>query len=112
MERDLLAFLAVGADRFLHSPHRYPYPDALQFALNQLSNLMLLRDQPYPQTLTEVLQLFERPLKEWWPLEDLPSGIDPDFPLIDAGDLDEQISEFLESYDLSTNASLSNIQMA
>lgn len=110
MENSLFIYLAVGLEKLAQGSHKYPYPRELQYALNILSQTMLRRGQPYPPTITKVLQLFEHDLNTWWPLDTLPEGIDRDFPLLDEGTLDEQVLEYLGRLALSDEASLQSIQ--
>lgn len=103
----LFVYLTVGLLEFARNRFGYPYPPILQFALNQLAMRMILRhhknpsNPQYPSSIRQVLQLFQKKLCTWWP-GDLPSGIDPDLPLlrdplIDESSLDEQVLNFLEN---------------
>lgn len=107
LPEDVFSYLAIGLAKYAENDNRYPYPDELSYALNQLSLVMLAK---YPSTITKVFQLFETPLEQWWP-GTLPSGIEPRFELLYEGELDEQVIEFLLEYELPTNATLRDIQL-
>ena len=64
----------------------------------------------YPGTITDLFELFEKPLERWWP-GTLPSEIDPRFELLCEGALDEQVIEFLLEYKLPAEATLQDIQV-
>src|SRR5712691_6456342 len=100
-------YLAIGLAKYTESEQKYPYPDELFYGLNQLSLAMLTT---YPSTITELFELFETPLEQWWPGA-LPPGIDPRFELLYEGDLDEQVVEFLLEYKFPVEATLQDLQI-
>ncbi len=54
-------YLAIGLAKYAESEQKYPYPDELSYALNQLSLAMLTA---YPSTITGLFELFEKPLEQ------------------------------------------------
>ena len=85
LSEDVFPYLAIGLAKYVESEQKYPYPDELSYALNQLSLAMLTT---YPSTITYLFDLFETPLEQWWPGTP-PPGIDPRFELLYEGGLDE-----------------------
>jgi len=104
---EVFPYLAIGLAKYVESEQKYPYPDELSYALNQLSLAMLIT---YPSTITDLFELFEKPLEQWWPSTP-PPGIDPRFELLYEGALDEQVVEFLLEYKLPAEATLQDIQV-
>ena len=93
MNIDIFPYLVVGLAEFMEKQERsYPYPDSLRYSLNKLS-LAFLSD--YPKTIDGLLQLFTKPLDEWWPGES-PSDFDPDEPLIENSELSFEAITYLE----------------
>jgi len=107
LQEDDFSFLVIGLAKYIEGGQKYPYPRELQYALHQLSAAMLTR---YPMTITDLLRLFERPLEQWW-IGTLPTTIDPRFELLDEGDLDEQVTDYLLEYELSGRETLQDIQV-
>jgi hypothetical protein len=107
LPENVFPYLAIGLAKYTESDRKYPYPDELFFALNQLSLAMLTT---YPSTITDLFELFEKPLDQWWPGV-LPVGIDPRFELLYEGELDEQVVEFLLEYQLPEKATLQDLQI-
>ncbi len=107
-DRDLFIHLGVGLAALIEQDRPYPYPVAFRFALNGLARRALENDRPFPETVPDFLEKCQRPLKEWWygDVADLPPQIDPDFPLLLEGVLDEQLDDFLTTYDLSGRKTL------
>ena len=86
-------YLVIGLAEFLEKQERsYPYPKALQYSLNKLS-LDLRAD--YPKTMSGVIQLFAKPLCDWWP-DEWPSEFGQDEPLIEDNDLSFEAVSYLE----------------
>ncbi|GLV59824.1 hypothetical protein KDH_66480 [Dictyobacter sp. S3.2.2.5] len=100
-------YLAIGLAKYVESKQKYPYPDELFYALNQLSLAML---GTYPGTIADLFELFEKPLEQWWPGAPL-TGIDPRFELLYNNELDEQVVEFLLEYQLPEKATLRDVQI-
>src|SRR6266566_8034233 len=107
LPEEIFPYLAIGLAKYVESEQKYPYPDELSYALNQLSLAMLTT---YPSTITGLFELFEKPLDLWWPGMP-PPGIDPRFELLYEGALDEQVIEFLLEYKLPAEATLRDIQI-
>jgi hypothetical protein len=107
LSEDVFPYLAIGLAKYVESEQKYPYPEELSYALNQLSLAMLTT---YPSTITDLFELFEKPLEQWWP-GTLPSGIDPRFELLYESLLDEQVLEYLLEYQLPAEATLQDIQV-
>src|SRR6266699_3025540 len=107
LPEEIFPYLAIGLAKYVESEQKYPYPDELSYALNQLSLAMLTT---YPSTITGLFELFEKPLDLWWPGMP-PPGIDPRFELLYEGALDEQVIEFLLEYKLPAEATLQDIQV-
>lgn len=112
MKSDSFPYLVVGLAQFLEKEDRcYPYPDALRYGLNHLSLGMLSH---YPKTLHGLIQLFAKPLREWWP-GDLPSDFEPTAPLlIEDNELSVEAENYLEKMseqdNLAFQDSLSRIE--
>src|SRR5438876_9172880 len=64
LQEDVFPHLVIGLTKFIESGQKYPYPHELHYALHHLSAAMLTK---YPGTITDLLQLFEQPLEQWWP---------------------------------------------
>ena len=108
LPENVFPYLAIGLAKYIEGDRKYPYPDELFYALNQLSLVMLTT---YPPTITGLFEIFEKPLEQWWPSDTLPTGIDPRFELLYEGELDEQIVEFLDEYQLPEKATLQDLQI-
>src|SRR5690348_10180987 len=65
----------------------------------------------FPTTITDLFELFARPLEQWWPDEKLPTGIDPSFELLYEGELDEQVVDFLLEYKFPAEATPDDLQI-
>src|SRR5438132_2953803 len=107
LPEEVFPYLALGLAKYTESEQKYPYPDELFYALNQLSLAML---GTYPGTITDLFELFEKSLEQWWPGTP-PTGIDPRFELLYEGELDEQVVEFLLEYKLPEKATLRYLQI-
>src|SRR5947209_642846 len=107
LPEEVFPYLAIGLAKYLEGEQKYPYPVELSYALNQLSLAMLTT---YPSTITGLFELFEKPLEQWWPGMP-PAGIDPRFELLNEGELDEQVVDFLLEYQLPAEATLQDIQV-
>lgn len=112
MNTEVFPYLVIGLAEFLEREERsYPHPDSLRYSLNNLS-LALLSN--YPKTMDGLIQLFMKPLEEWWPGE-YPSDFEPGEALIDDGDLSFEAMTYLEKLseqdNLSFRDSLSRIEM-
>ena len=64
LPEEVFPYLAIGLAKYVEGEQKYPYPDELSYALNQLSLAMLTT---YPGTITDLFELFEKPLERWWP---------------------------------------------
>lgn len=107
LPEEVFPYLAIGLAKYTDNEQKYPYPDELFYALNQLSLVML---GTYPNTITDLFELFEQPLEQWWP-GTLPAGVDPRFELLYEGTLDEQVVEFLLEYQIPDKATLRDLQI-
>jgi hypothetical protein len=107
IQEDVFSHLVIGLTKYIENGRKYPYPQELFYALHHLSAAMLTK---YPGTITDLLQVFELPLEQWWP-GTLPSGIDPRFELLFEGELDEQVTDLLLEYELSGSEALQDIQV-
>jgi len=107
LSKEVFPYLAIGLAKYIESGQKYPYPDELFHAMNQLSLVML---DSYPSTITGLFELFEKPLEQWWP-STLPPEIDPRFELLYEDTLDEQVIEFLLEYKLPAETTLQDIQI-
>ncbi len=108
LPENVFPYLALGLAKYAEREQKYPYPPELLYALNQLSLTMLTA---FPRTISDIFELFEKPLEQWWPGDTLPPGIDPRFELLYEGDLDEQVIEFLLEYNLPSGTTLQDIQV-
>lgn len=107
LPEEVFPYLTIGLAKYVESEQKYPYPEELFHALNQLSLAMLTT---YPSTITGLFELFEKPLEQWWP-GILPPEIDPRFELLYEGALDEQVVDYLLEYKLPAEATLQDIQI-
>ncbi len=112
MNTDVFPYLVIGLAEFMEKQERsYPYPDTLRYGLNKLS-LALLSD--YPKTMGGIIQLFRKPLGEWWRGE-FPSGFEPDESLIEDSELSFESIAYLERLseqdNISFRDSLSRVEM-
>jgi transcriptional regulator with XRE-family HTH domain len=107
-DQDVFIHLAVGLAALVEQDRPYPYPAALRFALNGLARRALEIGKPFPETVQDFLKKCERPVKDWWygNLVNLPPQIDPRYPLLLEGVLDEQLDAFLTTYDLTGRKAL------
>lgn len=108
LPENVFSYLALGLAKYAEREQKYPYPPELLYALNQLSLAMLTA---FPRTISDLFELFAKPLEQWWPSDTLPVGIDPRFELLYEGELDEQVIEFLLEYKLPTGATLQDLQV-
>jgi hypothetical protein len=108
LPENVFSYLALGLAKYAEREQKYPYPPELFYALNQLSLAMLTA---FPRTISDLFELFAKPLEQWWPSDTLPVGIDPRFELLYEGELDEQVIEFLLEYKLSAGATLQDLQV-
>ena len=84
MKAEIFPYLAIGLAKFFEKQdRRYPYPDSLQYSLN---NIALALSSKYPKTMKGLILLFEKPLNEWWS-DELPNNFDPNMPLLEDGEL-------------------------
>ncbi|MBA2395335.1 MAG: hypothetical protein H0V70_21610 [Ktedonobacteraceae bacterium] len=108
LPENVFPYLALGLAKYAERGQKYPYPPELFYALNHLSLAMLAA---FPRTISDLFELFAKPLEQWWPGDTLPPGIDPRFELLYEGELDEQVIEFLLEYDLPAGATLQDLQV-
>jgi len=108
----LFALLASGLVEWAEKDYGYPYPSTFQLALNRLAVLMANRAQPIPSSLSTMIELFEQPLRAWWPAQivSLPLEIDPNLPLLYDGLPDEQLIEFIAEHKFPKSASPQTLQ--
>ena len=93
MKPDIFPYLVIGLAKFLEQKERnYPYPEVLHYSLNRLS-LDLRSD--YPKTTSGLIELFAKPLCDWWPGE-LTSEFDRDEPLIEDNQLSFEAMIYLD----------------
>jgi hypothetical protein len=112
LKADIFPYLVIGLAKFLEKPVRkYPYPDPLRYSLNHLS---LALAPNYPKTTNGLIDLFSKPLSDWWPIE-LPAMFDPKEPLVEDNDLSFEAMSYLENLHEQDNAafqgSLSQIDL-
>lgn len=108
VEYETFIYLAVGLACWLEQQSPYPYPGPLQRALNGLALMALQSGKSFPSSFTELYQLLHKPIAEWWfgKLNHFPHDINPEFPLLYEGILDDQINDWLETYDMMANQTL------
>lgn len=107
----VMPHLAVGLAELVEKGFSYPYPPALQRAMNSLAILMPLNGRYFPANIHSAFLLFEQPVGEWWPGA-LPPELDGRLPLLDFGRLDEQVAAYLFEHELDNleGQSVSQIQ--
>jgi len=106
LPENVFPYLALGLAKYAESEKKYPYPSELSYALHHLALAML---SAFPRTITDLFELFSKPLEQWWPDEKLPPGVDPRFELLFEGGLDEQVVEFLLEYNFPAEATLKDL---
>lgn len=93
MKAEIFPYLAIGLAKFFEKQdRRYPYPDSLQYSLN---NIALALSSKYPKTMKGLILLFEKPLNEWWS-DELPNNFDPNMPLLEDGELSFELIAYLD----------------
>lgn len=104
-ESETFIYLSIGLASWIQQQKPYPYPEVFQRGLNGLSLLALQTRKTFPTSFTELYRLFHKPIAEWWfgKVSNLPNDINPEFPLLYEGLLDDQVSDWLESYNLGSN---------
>lgn len=83
--------LVVGLDKCLRQRILYPYPAELQYVMNNLSLCMT----DYPKTFSELLRMFEKPVKDWWCGGEVPDSFDQRLRLVYMGQITEAVEDFL-----------------
>jgi REase associating with pPIWI_RE/pPIWI_RE three-gene island domain Y len=111
LQADIFTYLLIGLGEFMEKERRpYPYPDALRYGMNHLS---LQLSQDFPKTINGLLQLFAKPVQDWWPWE-LPQGFASQAPLIEDDNLSYEAANYLdklsEQDDVAMQVSLSQIE--
>lgn len=92
---DVFTYLAAGLIAFAERGWQYPYPPTLERARGELTGANLLQGAYKFQSMSDFLRMLHQPLKSWWPLAEMPSGIDPDLYVLDT---DLQIATHVEDY--------------
>jgi hypothetical protein len=95
-------YLAVGLYQLQTRAKLYPYPPVFEYGLNLLAAKVGVG---FPPTLRGILEIFQRPISEWWRDEfgPLPVEIDQRFSLLEAGSqiyLHEQLEDYLFNFQL------------
>lgn len=119
-EHELFLHLAVGLAQLSRQGFSHALPKSLRRALDGLWALAIEQGKGtpiLPSSLIKTLQLFQEPVRIWWPgsIHAIPDDIDPDLPLLwDAfavgqGNvaLHEQVLDFLLENDLLRQRDLS-----
>lgn len=81
----------VGLAKLLKQDCLYPHPDLLRRACNQLS--LHMKEVRYPRTMAGLFDLFERPVKSWYPFR-VPHSFDSDFGVMYNGQLSEEAAQY------------------
>lgn len=97
MQNLIFPLLIVGLDKYLRQAAPYPYPAELQHAMNMLA---AKRSVIFPIMFKAFLNQLEQPIEEWYPDDDLPSGLDRRFAILSDGALHEVAEQYLIETDL------------
>ncbi|HNT24168.1 MAG TPA: hypothetical protein PKM21_07380 [Anaerolineales bacterium] len=90
-----LTYLVAGLVAFSESDWQYPYPSTLSRARGLLYGALIEKGKWKFQSMSEFIKLVQTPLRDWWPFEAKPEGVDPDIPLLDT---DLQVSDRVEEF--------------
>lgn|SRR5574341_65348 len=111
MHEQTFSYLVFGLAKYLDRETKYPLPDELRFALNQLA---YTKRADYPRTFAGALQMMSMPLQTWWSGA-LPA-FDPEASLIYDNALSVAANEYLDELfwltDLPPGVSTENFQLA
>ncbi len=109
----ILAYLAAGLVQAADNDFKYPYPPIWQQALNMLTVSQIRYAYPIPTTISQIVEMMETPLAEWWPgppPETISPELMPVTTLVFGGQPDEWVYEFLETQNLDGIADTSYFQ--
>ncbi len=91
----LFIFLVAGLIAFAENDWKYPYPSTLSRARGLLYGAALEHGKWKFESMSDFINLVQRPLRDWWPYEAYPDGLNPDAYLVDA---DLQIPSYVEEF--------------
>lgn len=110
---EIFQYLIAGLAAFAESEWKYPYPSTLTRARGLLYGAAIEMGKWKFESMSDFINLVQTPVRNWWPLELLPSGVNPDVALIDS---DLQIPAYIEELlldldDLSENQKFNAIEL-
>lgn len=106
-------YLVIGLVELLDQECLYPYPDLFRRVCNQLA--LHMKKRRYPRTMAGLFDLFEQPLKPWYPFQ-VPQVFDADFGVMCDRRLSEEAAQYfytelLERAELPESASVITQQL-